>query len=825
MSHLRVIAILASFAAAFMLVSGGAQAQLDDPDLVVTNITTDETPTPGTSTRVQTTIENQGGSPSNDFTVNFTLDGDQLGQPVDNGSLGEGESAVLNSTVPWTAEAGQTLVGVSVEHDDGDFTQESNTDNNDDNRSYTIGADLRVDSFDVDPVEVVEGDEIELTATIENAADPEDVAPDAGTFEVGFPIDGSSTLAPVSVEGLAAGESTTVSRTWPTTEGDEGQYSVTVRADSDEEVADRDRSNNGADAVTVQVRKALPDLVVAGATFSPDPAQADRQLTFTAELRNNGQTDAGPHNVSLIVDDETVDQTSIDGLDQAGQRNVSLTWTAEAGNHDIEIRTDVDDAIEETSEDNNRWTLTLPVGPDLVPDSLDIQPPEPRAGDRVRFTAQITNDGQAVDQPFSVSFAVDGTPISSEELTGLDGGEARNVTSMPWNATTGDHDVTAIVDPDDEIGEVDRQNNQFEQSLTVGEPRPNVVVLSASLDPVAPEDGEQATVRAKVENAGAREADAFTVRSLVDDEEIGQASVDGLGAGETTDVELGEWTAETGSHELAIEADVDEEIEEGNEQDNRFVRELGIGADLDLLELSVSPTDPEPGENVTAFALAQNNGSVATSATNVSFHLDGDRIGTIPLDGLGPNEQGSAEITFTAARSGALEARLDTDDTVDEYDEDNNQGQRAIELASEAQPPDLTVRSVASEGDIGQDDEVRFVAAIANEGAGPSPEALVEFRADGEPIGAPVSVDGLPAGSATNVTSPAFEHDGETELEVVVDPNDGVGEADETNNVVTESIDASAAVGVPVVPIAAVIGLSTAALAARRLGGTKRKPP
>lgn len=832
MKHRWVLAALAAPIVLATLIAGGAQAHDigDHPDLVVTNVTTvPAPPTPGDDVRITATVENQGGAEANNFNYSFGLDGGDHGETQtwgdddDESNLQADEKVEVNATTTWSVTVGEHTTNASVTHQDSLSTEEHATDNNVETHPYTIGADLVATSVSVDPTDPIEGDAVTLSATVENQAESDDTAAVAGSFEVTFKLDGEQVSTPVSVDELPPGETEQVARTW--TASDPGKHAVRAVADEDEQVDDRDRSNNDAGPATVDVRAALPDLVVSDLAFDPDPVQPDRSVTFTAQLGNNGHADAGAHQVALLVDGETVDTTDVDGIPQNGQANVTLAWQATAGNHDIEVQVDAGDDETETNEDNNAWTLSLPVGPDLVVRELAVQPSEPRASDRVRFTLEIGNDGVGVQDPFQVSFDIDGEPIDTVNVPGLGAGEVRNVTSQAWNASVGDHNITAIVDPANAIGEVDEENNARGRQLTVGEPRPDVAVLSASLDPAAPDVDEGTTVRAQLENAGPRDAGTFTVTASVDGEQLGETRVDGLAAGEQATLDLGNWTATEGPHELVVRADTGNEIEEIDEANNEHVRSFGVGLDLAVLDLSLSPADPEPGSNVTALAIVQNNGTKATPDANVSFRLEGNEVASTTLGGLEPNEQSSVEARFTASLSGRLEVRVDADEAIDEFDEDNNALGTPLDLAGDAGPPDLTVRSVSVQGDITSGNSVRLDAIVANVGEGPSPQALVDFRVDGSSIGAPVRVDGIAAGEETNVTSDEWTPSrNEHELEVTVDVDEQVDESDETNNTYAQTLEGAPS-GIPIGPVMPLIALLAAGSVLAKIRGTKRKPP
>lgn len=827
MKHFWVLAALAVPLALVTVIAGGAHAQVGGgPDLEVTEVTTEPfPPTPGEEAQIVATVENSGDGDSNPFTYNFTLDGTSFGasQETDSG-LSSGASTTLNATTTWTVATGTHTLGASVEHQD-DFTtgEDSNPDNDELTESYTIGPDLAVTDVNADPADPLEGEEVTLTAQVENLADPDATSSDVSeSFEVRFLVDGQQATTAVSVEGLSAGGSETVTRTW--TPDEPGQRSLTAVADPNDAIADLDPSNDESDPATVDVRPALPDLRVANVDVSPDPVEPDRRATFTVEIANTGDADAGEHNVTLHVDGERVDSASVSTVGMDSRANATLSWIAEAGTHDLEIQVDPDDAVEESQEENNAWTLTLPVGPDLQVDDLTVQPTEPRANDRVRFSVQIDNEGLGVDEAFDVAFDVDGEPIDTQEVARVAADGSRNLTSSEWTATVGDHNVTVIVDPGGSIDEVDEDNNRVSRELTVGEPQPDLAVLSAGLNSSFVQDGDQVTVQAQVENAGPRDADAFDLEAAIDGQTVDEIRVGGLAADEAPRTfDLGNWTASEGNHELTIRADPDEEIEELSEGNNELVQALPIGTDLAIVDVSVDPAEPEPGEEVTALAIVENNGTVATPNTNASFELEGNELANATLDPLDPNEQASVEATFTASLSGTLDAIVDPEEALDELDEENNVGSVSLSVAGDAGPPDLTVRSVSIE-DTDEEGTVRLVAEVANVGQGPSTRALVDFRADGSSIGAPVEVAGLSAGEATNVTANWSPTDSQHELEVVVDPDQQVDESDETNNAHTTSFE-EGPVGVPLGPGVAAIAITAAAIALQAAWGSKRKPP
>ncbi|MFZ2071321.1 MAG: CARDB domain-containing protein [Halobacteriota archaeon] len=97
---------------------------------------------------------------------------------------------------------------------------------------------------------------------------------------------------------------------------------------------------------------------------------------------------------------------------------------------------------------------------------------------------------------------------SSWKITELQS-ESKKITSL-WNASTGTHNVTAIIDPDDEIIEKNETNNRYVLPLSVKATKElEIVDLNYSVqnpapgqDPWHPGEGENVTIRAVVRNSG-----------------------------------------------------------------------------------------------------------------------------------------------------------------------------------------------------------------------------------------------------------------------------------------------------------------------------------
>ncbi len=108
-----------------------------------------------------------------------------------------------------------------------------------------------------------------------------------------------------------------------------------------------------------------PDLRITDITFSPNDPRPGEVVSITASVRNQGSSDAGRFYVRIYVDGERKDYEAVSfGLDVGESEDLGFSWTAEAGQHEIEvIADDPFDRINESNEDNNSYVRYISVAP------------------------------------------------------------------------------------------------------------------------------------------------------------------------------------------------------------------------------------------------------------------------------------------------------------------------------------------------------------------------------------------------------------------------------------------------------------------------------
>lgn len=502
-------------------------------------------------------------------------------------------------------------------------------------------ADLTVAALTLDPGAPRDGEAVTFTAEVRNVGDA-----DAGAFDVGFALDGGA-LGTVRVDTLAAGAATNV--TFGPWSALDGEHAVVALADSAAAVVESDEANNELRAPFKVGPPRMPDLHVLALKADDASPAAGQELTFTAEVENAGEADAGPFVVRFLVDGASLGDASVAGLAAGARANVtSAGWTAVEGDHTARAEADAEDAAKESDEANNAREAALSVAaaplPDLTVLDLQLTPAAPDAGDAVAFVATVRNIGHADAGSFEVEFLVDGHSIGNATVAGLDAGASANVASPSWAAVAGSHHARAAADAAGALAEEREDNNAREEAFRVGPvPPPDLIVADITWLPGAPKAGQDTTFTAEVRNRGDGDAGAFRVRFLVDGALLGEASAEGLEAGHALSVASPAWSAAVGNHTVRAVADPDDEVDESQETNNARQERVSVAravagiAQVGEGEEGVAVCHIPPGNPGNAH-------TIHVGASAVQAHLaHGDHEGACGSQEEGPSVAGAAD--------------------------------------------------------------------------------------------------------------------------------------------------------------------------------------
>jgi subtilase family serine protease len=236
-----------------------------------------------------------------------------------------------------------------------------------------------------------------------------------------------------------------------------------------------------------------PDLAVVSADFLPANVAAGQPATFRATVKNLGTapTPGGTIiGVAFNVDGTLMNWSDTNTQALAPGASVTLTansgpagrstWTATSGGHTLQAWVDDINRIAESDETNNKLSVPLSIGIDLVVTNVSWTQAAPGGvGAGTTFSATVKNQGSSATPAgtiVGVAFNIDGTLVSwsdnntqslapgaSVTLTANSGPAGRST----WTATAGSHALQAWVDDVNRFNDVNRNNNKFQSAISL----------------------------------------------------------------------------------------------------------------------------------------------------------------------------------------------------------------------------------------------------------------------------------------------------------------------------------------------------------------------
>jgi|GEM_PF-746387 len=358
-----------------------------------------------------------------------------------------------------------------------------------------------------------------------------------------------------------------------------------------------------------------------------DPLEVD------AEIGNVGGEN-GTQNVSLAIDDTTVNETSV-SLESGENQTVSFTVDTadlEPGEYPLSVATE-----NETAE--TTITVEEPVEPaSFNVSSLETNSPVER-GEQLEVDAEIGNVG-GENGTQNVSLAINETTVNETSVS-LESGENQTV------SFTAD---TADLEPGEYLLSVATENETAETTITVeeaGKPATFGVSIDETNSPVIP--GEPLAVEATLENVGDR-AGTQDVEIAVDGTP-GESTAVTLESGESQTVTLNYDTANLEPGEYSLTVSTENETAE----EMVIVEQPATFAIADV----TAPETGQPGDEVTVRATIENIGDREGTQT-VAYAID-DQVVDEPSVTLAAGE--TTTISFTSQLSpGTSTHTIATDD-------------------------------------------------------------------------------------------------------------------------------------------------------------------
>ncbi|EMA63074.1 CARDB domain-containing protein [Halorubrum lipolyticum] len=357
-----------------------------------------------------------------------------------------------------------------------------------------MGADLAEET-------IVEGEDAEVTATVEN------VGNETGTFTAELE-EGSTVLNTKDVE-VGPGETRDIEFTEPFDTA--GTYDLSV---------------NGESAGTLTVEPPSAAFEVTDVSLSETEIAVGDTVTVTAAIENTGDSD-GTYTADLLVDGTVEESKSVDIA--AGQTE-TVTFTRSfdtAGDYTIGV-----------GDGPTRELTVEPEPANVSVTDAELSPTRIDPGETTTVTATVVNDGGSAGE-FTADLTVDGTTEESETGT-LGADEKTTVEFTPSFEEAGAYDIAV--------------NAESAGTLTVSEPA-SFEVSNAQLADDTILAGDDAVVSADVTNVGEAEG-TFTAEFRATGPDGTTQTIDTrsvtLAGGESQSVELSGAVDQAGDYDVQV---------------------------------------------------------------------------------------------------------------------------------------------------------------------------------------------------------------------------------------------------------------------------------
>ncbi len=258
-----------------------------------------------------------------------------------------------------------------------------------------------------------------------------------------------------------------------------------------------------------------------------------------------------------------------------------------AGTHAIIAVIDPEDLIVESDESNNGLSKVMVVqGADLTVSDMQLtvdgsEVNESTAieyGKVVNISATVANIGIRPANNFNVGFYRDSKEIANQTNLSLNINELVNV-SASWNTEIGDYEIKVTADPEQNISETNESNNTQSKNAVVRGADLSITESNITWRVIPPEgaainetgrvyDTDAVMVNATIVNEGIMPARNFSADIFYADDDATRIEDLSLAPGELMNLSAMILRVETGDHPIRVFLDPDDEVYENGKENN-----------------------------------------------------------------------------------------------------------------------------------------------------------------------------------------------------------------------------------------------------------------
>ena len=524
-----------------------------------------------------------------------------------------------------------------------------------------------------------------------------------------------------------------------------GTYEITITLDSGSDIEEFNEDDNTF-SMEFYIREHTPELtlnVFRNITVNPtdywlDDIYSGHEVNLTTYILNEDYATSassvrvGYYDLPQNGTESLIGYAFIDTLENAtrngneifaGTDSATVTWRSDSGteilgNHTIIVRVDPLDEIEEWVEDDNNFTFRLVVlesKPDI--NIVDLQViGEPVRGIPSDIQATVFNEGSAYVSNYPIEIRIDGELIDSWEVT-VNQGEFLNLTiSHTWQVQQ--PSISVVGDSASKFDELNENNNVNSLLINVAAPEYDFGMSEITAnDPLF--KGDHMQVSFLVTNKRA-EIPGFKFSLYVDNSttpELQSYGIDGnaiyyvleenLGYNETRLVSIFWRTTDAaGEFNITVIGEISgSDFVDLNETDNKLnlsvtvkPRNFQLSVEMrnlpntiylnQTLEISVSALNfgPEICCECPDDTMNMSGASADCIGAEISLFIDGELFEIYQTEPLGRvNGEEIRTFFWTPLEAGEylIEARIDPDNIIDEFDETDNEASANVNVTIE----------------------------------------------------------------------------------------------------------------------------------------------
>jgi subtilase family serine protease len=639
------------------------------------------------------------------------------------------------------------------------------------------GPDLVIDSISWTPEVPALRDTITFTVTVSNLGDS--AAPPA---DMDYYID-DCLIDTVSFDAIPAGGTSVKQFTWQALAGD---HTIKAIIDSADAVAETNEDNNIKNYVFPVI---AADLIIESITWSPQVASLSETVTFSVEVKNQGNQASTYTHVEFFVDDSTRGQRDCGQLEPGESKTFTYPWIAQVGQHTLKATADVYNQSPESDETNNDLSLDYyTAAPDLIITSIKWSPVEHTDTENVTIHITVKNVGAGIAQTSRLDFYADGIGVDQIYFQTLYPGYYDTKT-ISWFPGVAQHTLSAVIDASNWIYESNDSNNTYSVIMPAVSP-PDLVIDDITWTPDPATVNSWMTYTITVRNAGGRTVSVCYLDFYISPSYRYNRKLGPILPGGTATATINFFTSDAPFKVRAI-VDPGNLVAESDETNNELeiLTTLTEPTTVDFLisNLTYTPKKPAIGEEITITTRLKNNSTVKAELSHLAYLVDGEIIEIIPIRNMNAKNTLTNTITWVATPgTHTIQVIADYNDAYYETNEDNNTKEITISVLS----PDLAVQSVTwSPESPAIGDSLAITFTIVNQGTYKSSGCYIDYYVDGVWTGDHYIGEIEPGDTVTRTLPWTLTNEFHS-FRIIVDKDNDVMEDDESNNEKTAVIPA-----------------------------------